>query len=88
VYPKWAVYVVVGGIDAYYLAKMEGGIEGIWRQSGGSQGVQYSLRATGTASYTCYICGNSSMNLMLGGIWMYGETINPAIRYSQGQLGT
>ncbi|MCB0649298.1 MAG: hypothetical protein KDC49_21660 [Saprospiraceae bacterium] len=82
-WPKWAVYAVAGVIASYYVAKMEGEIEGIMRRAGGPQGVQYSLRATATGPYTCYTCFSGTMNLSLGDVWKYGETINPATRYSE-----
>ena len=55
-WPKWVGYAVVGVAAGYYVAKMEREIAGIRRRSGGSQGVQYSLRATSSGNYTCYTC--------------------------------
>ncbi|MCZ8169769.1 MAG: RHS repeat-associated core domain-containing protein [Flavobacterium sp.] len=82
-WPKWVAYGIAGGIAAYYVAKMEAEIEGIKRRAGGPQGVQYSLRATSAGAYTCYNCESGTMNLGVGDVWKYGETINPVTRYSQ-----
>ena len=85
-WPKWAAYAVAGGVAAYYVAKMEGEIDGIMRRAGGPQGALYSLRATGSGPYTCFTCSGGTTSLNAGDVWKYGETTNPAGRYSQSQL--
>lgn len=81
-WPKWVAYAIASGIALYYLDKMEREIDAIMRRAGGPQGVQYSLRATAVGKYPCYTCGNLSIDLNPGDVWKYGETINPATRYS------
>lgn len=88
-WPKWAGYAVVGGVAAYYVAKMEREIEGITRRAGGPMGVQYSLRATTTGSYPCYTClfSGGSKNLVVGEVWKFGETTQSS-RYTDTYLRT
>ncbi len=50
------------------------------------QGVQYSLRALISGSYTCFNCPTGTMQLNVGDVWKYGETINPDTRYSDPEL--
>jgi len=84
-----AIPVVLAVTGAAALtAKMTQEISKVQERPLGPQGVQYSLRATANGDYTCFTCSGGTMNLSQGDVWKYGETTNPAGRYSQGQLDT
>jgi RHS repeat-associated protein len=84
-WPKWVAYAITGAAAAYYINKMDEEIARIQRKAGGSQGVQYALRATAQKAYTCYKCATGTMNLAIGDVWKYGQT-SLANRYSQNDL--
>jgi hypothetical protein len=44
------------------------------------------LQATGSGIYSCYTCGTGTISLGVGDVWKFGETTNPAGRYSQSEL--
>ena len=72
--------------DDQLKAKMKAEIDRIAAKVPGPQGVQYSLRATRSGAFPCYTCIGGTVNLNIGDVWKYGESINPASRYSQGYL--
>ncbi len=84
--PKWLFYAVTGSLASYYVSKMEAEISQILMKSGGPQGVQYSLKSINAGNYDCYNCSSGTMELEIGSVWKYGETTNPAGRYSQVML--
>ncbi len=84
-----AIPVVIAGAAAIALAaKAAHEISKIQTKPPGPNGVQYSLRATATGGYTCFTCSTGSMNLNVGDVYKYGETINPTTRYSGTELGS
>ncbi len=91
VWLKWVGYAVVGGVAAYYVAKMEREIEGIRRRAGGPQGYMYSLNANITGAYPVMTWGSalptSTTILNTGDVWKFGETSSRSDRYSQTTLG-
>ncbi len=80
--------VVVGTAAAALTAKMAHEISRIQTKPAGPNGVQYSLRATAIGEYVCYTCSTGAMNLNTGDVWKYGETTNPAGRYSDADLSS
>ncbi len=83
---KWVAHGVLFLGTAYYVAKMEREIEGITRRAGGPQGYMYSLNANASGDYPVYTWGSanptSTMQLLTGGVWKYGETSSSTDRYS------
>ncbi|AWM13817.1 type IV secretion protein Rhs [Flavobacterium sediminis] len=78
--------VLVTGLVAATVAKATYEIQKIMERDPGPDGTQYSLRATTSGSYPCYSCSSGTMNLNTGDVWKYGETTNPAGRYSESYL--
>jgi hypothetical protein len=82
------VGVIAASTVSYLESKRDYEIEQIRRRAEGPQGVQYSLRAIESGDYLCYKCPSGTMTLKAGDVWKYGETTNPAGRYSQTDLAT
>lgn len=64
--------------------KMMGEINRIKEKALGPQGVQYSLRASADGMYPDYRGGLAHLNT--GDVWKYGQTVNPATRYTANEL--
>jgi len=83
---KWVGHGVLFLGTAYYVAKMEREIEGITRRAGGPQGYMYSLNANVTGDYPVMTWGSagatSTMPLLTGAVWKFGETSSSSDRYS------
>ena len=80
--------VVVGAAALALAAKAAQEISKIQQNPPGPQGVQYSLRATVAGNYVCFTCSTGTMNLNVGDVWKYGETTDPAGRYTDSELRT
>ncbi len=68
------------------LVKMNSEIRSLTERAAGPRGVQYSLRVMSSGMYPCYGCSSGVTRLDAGDVWKYGETINPASRYSEAFL--
>lgn len=80
--------VITSAVVAALAAKMTYEISKIQERPAGPQGVQYSLRATVSGDYVCFLCSSGTMTLNAGDIWKFGQTINPTTRYTDTQLST
>jgi RHS repeat-associated protein len=88
---KWVGHGVLFLGTAYYVWKMEKEIEGILRRAGGPDGYMYSLNANVSGDYPVMTWGSagatSTMPLLTGAVWKFGETSSSSDRYSQAELG-
>jgi hypothetical protein len=88
---KWVGHGVLFLGTAYYIWKMEKEIEGIERRAGGPDGYMYSLNANVSGDYPVMTWGSanptSTMPLLVGAVWKFGETSSSSDRYSAAELG-